>query len=515
MQTLPAELARGALDAAPDAMIIIDGAGIVRYVNRQVSVLFGYAHDEIVGQPVEQLIPERFRSRHPGHRAAYGRQLRVRPMGTGLDLFGRRADGSEFPVEISLSPIEDGERRLVAAAIRDVTERKREQAELVVAGQIAAHEREEAQRANSAKSRFLATASHDLRQPLQTLALLNGSLRRTISDREALQAIAHQEQAVGAMSRLLNALLDISKLESGTIQPLSVDFRVSGLFEELQREFERAAQEKGLTLQIQSTDAVAHSDPSLVEQVLRNLVSNAIKYTRRGGVQLRCVNQPAVVRIEIHDSGIGIPEDQLPHIFEEFYQVPVEGHRARDGYGLGLNIVQRIVRLLDLHLDISSEVGRGTVFALSLAPGQVMEVQNSAPGSGPAASAERAVAQHILLVEDDAAVRNATRMLLKVEGYQVTAVASIAEAMRAAESKPVDLLITDYHLQGDEVGTALIVALRQKVGGTLKAVLITGDTSSAVKELPADPNLRIASKPIEADMLLALLTELSRLGTDA
>jgi two-component system CheB/CheR fusion protein len=506
MLTLPAELARGALEAAPDAMIIIDAAGIVRYANRQVSVLFGYAHEEIIDKSVEWLMPERFRRRHVGHREDYIRNVRVRPMGAGLELFGRRQDGAEFPIEISLSPIQDGEAVLVAAAIRDVTYRKRAEAELIVARQVAEQARERADRANSAKSRFLATASHDLRQPLQTLALLNGTLGRMVTDAESLQAVSQQEQAIGAMSRLLNALLDISKLESGTIKPESTEFSVARLFEELYQEFSRVAADKGLQLEIETSGDIAHSDPSLVEQVLRNLVSNAIKYTRQGLVRVRCLNDAPQIRVEVVDTGIGIPADQIPYIFDEFYQVGVPTHSLRDGYGLGLNIVKRIVGLLDLHLDVRSEVGAGSVFTLSLPAGAghfcVADADADRALESPPPLAEK---QHVLLVEDDPAVRDATRMLLKVEGYRVTAVSSIAEALQSAESENIDLLITDYHLEGNEVGTALITALRNRLGSTLKTVLMTGDTSSAVKDLPPDPYLRVASKPIKADKLLTLM----------
>jgi PAS domain S-box-containing protein len=487
-------------------MIIIDSAGVVRYANRQVSALFGYAHDEIIDQNVERLMPERFRRRHVGHRSGYVGNVRVRPMGAGLDLLGRRQDGTEFPIEISLSPIRDGERVLVAAAIRDVTDRKRVEAELVVARQLAEQAREAADRANLAKSRFLATASHDLRQPLQTLALLNGTLGRIVRDPEALQAISNQEQAIGAMSRLLNALLDISKLESGTIKAEATDFTVAGLFEELNREFSRSAAAKGLQLWIEATGHIAHCDPSLVEQVLRNLVSNAIKYTREGMVRIRCLYEASQIRIEVLDTGIGIPNDQIPYIFDEFYQVGVATHSLREGYGLGLNIVKRIVNLLDLQLDVRSEVGKGSVFTLSVPAGierpVVVEVEPDNPALRPCAPA---VQQHVLLVEDDPAVRDATRMLLKVEGYRVTAVATIAEALRSAETENLDLLITDYHLAENEIGTALIVILRERMGRMLKTVLITGDTSSAVKELPSDPYVRVASKPIKADELVTLL----------
>ncbi len=506
MFNLPPEFARDALEAAPDAMIIIDASGTIRYANRQVGALFGYAHDEVIGRGVEWLMPERFRARHLEHRAGFAGNVRVRPMGSGLELFGERKDGTEFPVEISLSPVRDGGTVLVAAAIRDVTARKRAETEAIVARQVAEEAREAADRANLAKSRFLATASHDLRQPLQSLALLNGSLRRMVGDAEALAAISQQEQAIGAMSRLLNALLDISKLESGTIKPEPTDFRVAGLFDELNREFARSAADKGLQLQIESSGAIIHSDPSLVEQVLRNLVANAIKYTRKGQVSLRCLEESSLVRIEVLDTGIGIPADQLRYIFDEFYQGSAAPQSKRDGYGLGLNIVHRIVNLLDLHLDVRSEVGEGSVFTLSVPSGMdsncLAEPESQEARMAPVASA---APQHILLVEDDPAVRAATRMLLRVEGYRVTAVSGIAEALQQAETEKIDLVITDYHLEGDEVGTVLITALRRKLGSTLKTVLITGDTSSVVRQLPPDPYLHVASKPIKAETLLTLL----------
>lgn len=501
MLTASPELARSALDAAPDAMIIIDGAGIVRFANRQVSSLFGYAHDDIIGKSVEQLMPERFRDRHVVHRLDYFIALRQRPMGKGLALFGQRRDGSEFPVEISLSPIEDADRVLVAAAIRDVTDRKHAEAELTLA-------RESADRANQAKSRFLATASHDLRQPLQTLALLNGALRRMIIHENAEEALSQQEQAIGAMSRLLNALLDISKLESGAVRAQLADFNVADVLEGLRREFASIAASKGLELQIEASGDFAYSDPALVDQVLKNLVSNAIKYTRQGRVLLRAARQDDCVCIQVRDTGIGIPSEQLAYIYDEFYQIGVPTNSARDGYGLGLSIVQRLVKLLNVRLEVTSEVGRGSVFSLILPTGRS---QSAAPERSVAtAAAPQPRKLRVLLVEDDPGVRDATRMLLTVEGYRVTAVSSKAEALRSVrEEGPPDLLITDYHLAAGELGTQVIEALRESTGNQLKAVLVTGDTSTLVKQMADNPNLRIASKPLDAEELLAILTALS------
>jgi two-component system, sensor histidine kinase len=508
MLSTPPELARRALDAAPDAMIIIDGFGIILYTNRQVSALFSYPHDEIIGLSIEHLMPERFRARHIGHRQHYTANIRTRPMGAGLQLYGRRRDGTEFPVEISLSPIEDDDHILVAAAIRDVSDGKRVQAELIAAREAAERAREIADCANQGKSRFLATASHDLRQPLQTLSLLNGTLRRIVGDPDATEALSQQEQAIGAMSRLLNALLDISKLESGAIKPEPTDFTVAEIFEELRGDFAAVAANKGLKLRIEHCKDCVHSDPSLVEQILRNLVSNAIKYTRQGWIQLRCLHEAALVRIEVLDTGVGIPANQLAYIYDEFYQVGVATNTSRDGYGLGLSIVQRLVKLLNLRLDVRSEVGKGSTFSLLLPLG------SRASGTVRIASHESDVRQpqigkvSVLLVEDDPAVRDATRMLLKAEGYRVTAVESLAEALRQVRQESIDLLVTDYHLGDSETGIQVIAALRETLGFPLKAVLMTGDTSSAVQELPRDSYLRVASKPIKAEELLTLLRAL-------
>ncbi|HEY5021048.1 MAG TPA: PAS domain S-box protein [Gemmatimonadaceae bacterium] len=497
------ELVRNVLDSVPDAMVIIDASGSIVFTNHQVTELFGYAASEIKGQRVEILLPERFRRRHVTHRRSYTEHVRIRPMGSGLDLFALRKDGTEFPVEISLSPMVSTTELLAVASIRDVTDRRAIQMEVKAA-------REAAERANRAKSHFLATASHDLRQPLQALALLNSAMRRMVKDSEFADALSQEEQAIGAMSRLLNALLDISKLESGAIKPEVTDFKVAEIFAELRNEFAALAAAKGLQLSVDPCTDYVHSDPSLVGQILRNLISNAIKYTLEGCVRLRCLHNQAIVRLEVLDTGIGIPADALAHIYDEFYQIGVPTNTSRDGYGLGLSIVQRLVKLLGLRLDVQSDVDKGSIFALELPVGAGQATQYARSVATSDGRADRPqITRHLLLVEDDPAVSKATRMLLRVEGYRVSTAASVREALeRACESSDIELVVTDYHLQEGETGVQVITALREALRPNLKAVLVTGDTSAAVRDLSSDAHLRLASKPVKAEELLGILRAL-------
>jgi len=365
MIAIPPALARRVLDAAPDATVIIDAFGTIWFANRRVSALFGYAHDEMIGEHIETLMPERLRSQHAVHRGDFLSNVRMRTVRPGLDLYGQRRNGTEFPLKISLSPIEDVGQTLVAATLRDVTYLKRVEAELVVARDAIEAMRELAERANQGRERYLEAASHDLRHPLQSLVRLNDALRRHVTTAGARELLEQQGQAIGVMSGLLNDLLDISKLESGAIKPERTDFTVSALVEELRAEFTGIAANKGLQLEIETCDGSAHSDPALVEHILRNLISNAIKSTHQGGVRLHCLREAAFVRIEVRDTGGGIPPDQVPHIFDEFHQAG-PAVDSDESYGLGLSIAQRLANLLSLELDVRSEVGRGSAFSIVL-----------------------------------------------------------------------------------------------------------------------------------------------------
>jgi PAS domain S-box-containing protein len=501
--TLSSDLVRSVLESAPDAMIIIDGTGTVLFANQRVEALFGYGPADVVSRPVEMLLPERFRERHVVHRGHYAGSGRVRPMGAGLDLFARRKDGTEFPVEISLSPVGERDQAMVAAAIRDVTDRSRVELDLREA-------RMAAERANLSKSRFLTTASHDLRQPLQALSLLNGTLRRLVDNEDARDALDQQEQALGAMSRLLGALLDVSKLESGAVRPQIGDFSVAQLLEQLRREFTGLAANKGLELRVESADLHARSDPTLVAQAVKNLLANAIKYTSVGHVRLAAQLRGDKVRLEVHDTGRGIKEEHLPFIFDEFYQAGVPANASRDGYGLGLSIVQNVARLLQLSVEVRSRAGEGSVFSLEL-PGGGTASASAVPLAGTISpsTAQAGAGRHVLLVEDDPGVRNATRLFLRCEGYRVSTAASFEEAgQRLEQHSDIDLVVTDYHLGSGRTGIDVVAAARARFGADYRAILVTGDTTPAISALQRDAHLRITSKPINAHDLVELIQDL-------
>ncbi len=311
---LPDDQIRAFLDAAPDAMVIVDAGGRIAFVNAGTEAMFRYSRSALVGEPIEMLLPERFRGRHRDYLDGYYLEPRRRPMGPGLELCGLRADGTEFPVEISLSPVATDHGTFVTSAIRDVSDRKHIERKLIEA-------REFAEQANRAKSQFLAAASHDLRQPLQTLRLLSSVLSRAVPrDSRAATAVANQSEALRLMGDLLDALLDISKLEAGAIQPDVTDCSVRRIFARLRAEFAALAEAKGLKLVIDDCDSFVRSDPTLLSQIIQNLLGNAIRYTQRGWVRLRCLAQSTCVRIEVLDSGIGIPPEELELIFDEFYQ---------------------------------------------------------------------------------------------------------------------------------------------------------------------------------------------------
>jgi len=358
--------------------------------------------------------------------------------------------------------------------------------------------------ANLAMSRLIAAASHDLRQPLQTLFLLCGVLRRLATDSHVATAIAGQENAIKAMSELLDSLLDISKLEAGATKPQITDVDLDELFEGLRVEFAEIAATKGLHFEILGSNETARTDPKLLGQVLRNLLSNALKFTHEGSVRMQCVREAGQLRIDVTDTGRGIASEHMPHIFEEFYQAGGMPNTAREGHGLGLSIVHRLIQLLGHQIKVGSIVGEGSNFSIVVPVGSA---RSRVVPPAKASSQEIRIDQaHVMVVEDDAFVLNGICRLLEVVGYRVTGVASIGEALKQAhKQKDILLLITHFHLGNGELGTEVIRSIRSVLGRDVKAFLLTGDTSSRVQIIARENDACLMSKPINAEELLERL----------
>ncbi|MBT8099409.1 MAG: PAS domain S-box protein [Gammaproteobacteria bacterium] len=486
---------RTLLESAPDAMIIINEKGLISIVNAQTEKMFGYDRDQLLGQAIEILLPERLRETHVAHRNGFIRKPSLRPMGRGLNLVGRRRDGSEFPVEISLSPVRSSAGLSVSSVIRDVTEQKEMEQDIIAA-------RQEAERANKANSAFLAAASHDLRQPVQALNLLNGALRRTVTDEKALSMIDSQEHSLTAMTNLLNSLLDISRLDAGAITPEWEEFPIQRLIDRLSAEFRRQASHKGLQFSASACTASVRSDPNLLSEIVQNLVSNAIRYTDSGEVRLRCVETGDSCRLEVEDTGIGIEPDQIDEIFKEFHQCKTTS-MAKEGFGLGLAIVRRLSDLLSHDVKVVSEPGNGSCFSVSIPTAAVTSASGEAQ-SRAATPEPDAASGLVLLIEDDVAVANAWGLLLEAEGYRVATAATASEAQAIAEhldSEPV-LVISDYHLLDSSTGVEAVNRIRQRYGHAIPSFIVSGDTSKVVKEARPLDNCTIMNKPIDTDRLL-------------
>ena len=485
---------RTMLESAPDAMVIIDAEGTIAVINNQTEEMFGYTKEELLGKQLEMLLPIRTRMRHRQHRNGYMQNPSLRPMGSGLELFALRKDGSEFPVEISLSPVSSSMGEFVYSVIRDVTERKVLEDEIHAA-------REEAERANKANSAFLAAASHDLRQPVQALSLLNGALRRTVQDPKALAMIESQDHSLTAMTNLLNSLLDISRLDAGKITPDVESFAVQRLVDRLAAEFGRQASQEGLDFHVEADNLIVTSDPNLVGEILQNLVSNAIRYTAKGSVTFRASVDGKRCRLDVIDTGIGIEEDQLEAIFNEFHQCKAPGTN-KEGFGLGLAIVKRLADLLEHSLAVESTPGKGSRFSVWL---PLSEEQTNAADEKTSPQEHTADATGLLiLVEDDVNVANAWELLLEAEGFQVATAASAAEAaamVRHLDVEP-DVIISDFHLLDGSNGVEAVTAIREHFDATIPAFIVSGDTSKVVKDAKLLDNCALLSKPVDTDRLI-------------
>jgi two-component system CheB/CheR fusion protein len=369
----------------------------------------------------------------------------------------------------------------------------------------------QAEQASVAKSRFLAAASHDLRQPLQTLLLLQGLLERAVEGETAEKFLSRLGKTLDSMSGLLNTLLDVNQIEAGVVHAQAVSFPIDNLLGRLGDEFADHARANGLALRTVRCGLSIDSDPRLLEQIIRNLLSNALKYTRRGKVLLGCRRHGETLSIEVWDTGIGIPETELTAIFEEYHQLDNASRERSRGLGLGLAIVQRLGNLLGHRISVHSRPGKGSVFAIevALSPG------GAAPPVEPDSS-RRQIAEDshrsgvILIVEDDPEVCDLLEMLLKEEGHR-TAIAhdgnAALEWVKQGNVRP-DLILADYNLPNGMTGLQIAAKLREVVHRAIPVVILTGDILPAtLRDIGAYDCVQL-NKPVKLAELTQVIQDL-------
>ncbi len=349
-------------------MVVVDLEGLIVLVNAQTERLFGYERAELLGKPVEVLVPQRFHAGHVGHRNDYIGDPHIRPMGIGMELFGRRKDGSEFPVGIMLSPLKIASRKLVVSAIRDITDRK--QFEKQLQAQNAALEE-----ASLAKDRFLASMSHELRTPLNAIIGFTGTLLMKLPGpltEEQDQQLRIIQTSARHLLSLINDVLDLAKVQSGKIDLHFEPVDAKHVLEEVVTSLHGAATQKGVdfAVSVPPTPLTITTDHRALQQILTNLIGNAVKYTEKGFVRAVLSERERegkhYVDFDVVDSGIGVSEEDQRRIFDPFEQVDTSSTRRFEGVGLGLFLSNRLAQTIGGTLSLKSALGQGSTFTLSL-----------------------------------------------------------------------------------------------------------------------------------------------------
>ena len=501
---------RALLESAPDAIVIVERDGRIAIVNAQTEQMFGFRRDELIGQPVEVLVPLPYRSRHEQHRRGYVAAAHARPMGAGSELFAVRKDGTQFPVEISLSPLETAEGLLVASAIRDISERKRAEAERDrLLQERAAHAE-----ASRVKDEFLATLSHELRTPLNAILGWTSLLLKEPAfkgrTRHALETVLRNAHA---QTQLVEDLLDLSRVVTGQLriepQPMDLADVVRAAIDVVRP----SAEAKGLsiTLNADLTSYLTLGDEDRMRQAVWNVLANAVKFTPEGGrIDVRLERRERNVQVEVTDTGMGITADFLPHVFDRFRQADGTPTRQHGGLGLGLAIVRSIV---EAHggtiVAKSGGPARGATFVIDVPAPRLAAERRTGQRRANTATEEPALrldGLRVLVLDDARDERELFKAVLSDQGAAVATAASVDEGLRVADTFGPDVIISDIAMPHED-GYAFLRRLR----GSDKRRLCDLPTIAVTAHARAEDRARAlaagfqmyVSKPVQPDRLVS------------
>ncbi len=488
-------------------MVIIDPEGTIILVNAQAERLFGYLRDELIGEPVERLVPSRHRAQHEDHRAGYAAQPTVRPMGMEMDLYARRKDGSEVPVEISLSPLETETGTLITAAIRDVTERKRIES-------LAGEARQEAERANRAKSEFLSRMSHELRTPLNSIIGFAQLLALDELEKNQREGVEQILKGGRHLLELINEVLDISRIEAGTMGVSLEPVHLGSVLAEALSLIRPLADDSKVSLlgdPADLNDFHVLADHQRLKQVLLNLFSNAVKYNHAGGeVRVDC-DLPTAERIQISisDTGIGMSENQLAKLFSPFERLGADRTEI-EGTGLGLALSKTLVEVMGGTIEAESSLGSGTTLRVELERAEAPETELSVPEpvdvKGNGGPTEQ---RSVLYVEDNLSnVRLVQQVLERLPNVKLLPAMQGNLGLELARRHLPDLILLDLHLP-DVSGEELLARLKDDPATkAIPVVVVSADaTPGQIQRLRSAGAAEYLTKPLDVQRLMEVVTE--------
>ncbi|MDO9438739.1 response regulator [Hydrogenophaga sp.] len=496
---------RHVMDAARDGIVMLDAEEVITFANRRMATMLGYEQGGLNGQKYTSLCVN---SPTPRELTDLGGEEE----GAGIS-FSRRDSSILYAMQSSY-PVygKDGQHAGTLVIVTDITEFKQREERVQQLASLAA-QKSEAERANAAKSRFLAAVSHDLRQPMHALGLFIDDLRSVSMPAHTAPLLDHMQSALDTTYTLLDAILMMSRLETGMIVPNLMPFSLEPMLGQLQHAYSGVATKRQLRFAVCPTSAVAYSDPALLQRILSNLISNALRYTETGGVVVTCRQRGDALRLEVWDTGPGIPQEYQEAIFREFYRI--DRADARGGVGLGLAIVRSCSELLGYGVRLSSCLGRGSRFYLEVPKGTLPVSTGGVDALLTDTIADEPLSNQfeglrVVLVDDDLVILERTCRLLERWGCIVTAASSgpQAEALVARLTAPPDLVLTDLRLDAGEVGTDLITRLRLRLRPNLPAIVLTGDSSLETAREVRRAGLTLLYKPVPPAKLRAVMSKL-------